>query len=470
MSRVRHVGYGGVWIAAGVALAVATPWLLAGGRTYAASVAVVLLLIAAHRIFGTALLSPVQIVGVGLLTLAVFGRVLYDDVAGAQGGGAIRIYLDEVTAERTQFLILVAAASILLGALLAVLLSGRVGEVGNVGLRAINLQPRSRRLIVAAAPLPLILLVFAFGPDRLVRRSLYIETHVGSSPLSSMGATLSVAMIVGLGYLWGTRTSRLWVALLTLGYTVAFLGLGSRRLALIPILFALGVFAALPNRRSRWLLGGAAILSIYLVGLPLELRSLTEHGIAPYAAALPDIMGSHHPWAATGRNLLIGFALIGQTAFKVTTFPRSDVLVALNPLPGGPAGWYDIANSHRLNAYTPTAGVGELGNAGWEITVFVCLLIGAALAYIDVRSKRLMARDKQLFGLALVLLSALFLLMLSQYNLRSATRMLYYAVAVDVLATTLISRARSKLPPKKEDLGPGTLTGAGTTHQWKGKP
>jgi hypothetical protein len=468
VSRVQHVGLGGAWIAAGLGVALAKPWLLDGGRNFAAGVAVVLLLVAAHRLFGSALLSPVQIVGGGLLTLAVLGRLLYADVADAKGGGAIRIHLDEVTAERTQFLILMSAASLLLGAILVVLLTGRAGDIRQVSLRALHLESRSRKLIVLAAPLPLLLLVVGFGPDRLVRRNLYIETHVGSSPLTSLGTSLSVAMIVGLGYLWGTRTSRIWVTILTFGYTLAFLGLGSRRLALIPILFALGVFAALPNRRSRWLLAGTAVLSVYLVGLPLAFRGLPAHGIAPYLDALPDIMRSEHPWAATGRNLLIGFALIGQTAFGLAAFPKADIAVALNPLPGGPAGWYDIADSHRLNIYTPTAGLGELGNAGWEMAILVCLMLGAVLAYVDVRSKRLMARDKQLFGLALVLLGALFLLLITQYNLRSATRMLYYAVALDVLATTLIMRTRSKVTQRPGEAG--LLAGAGGAHYRKGSP
>jgi hypothetical protein len=175
-------------------------------------------------------------------------------------------------------------------------------------------------------------------------------------------------------------------------------------------------------------------LSLWLIKLPLELRSLGSHGIKPYLQALPQVISEHHQWAATAQNLLISFALIGETAFS-RPFPARDLFVSLSPLPGQVAGWYEVAPYHRLNLYTPTAGLGELGNAGWVATIIVSFLIGFALAWIEIRSKTLLATGKQLIGLALITFSALFFLFFVQYNLRSAIRFLYYGLALDLLAS-----------------------------------
>src|SRR4029078_8252920 len=129
-------------------------------------------------------------------------------------------------------------------------------------------------------------------------------------------------------------------------------------------------------------------LGLYLIELPLEFRALTSHGIVPYVNALPGILSSTHPWDATGRNLLIGYAVIAVTAFQGAALPLGDLLVAVNPLPGRLTGWYEIADLHRLHVFTPMPGLGELGNAGWLVALMGSFLFGAALGVIDLRSKR----------------------------------------------------------------------------------
>jgi len=84
--------------------------------------------------------------------------------------------------------------------------------------------------------------------------------------------------------------------------------------------------------------------------------------------------------------------------------------------------------------YTPTAGLGELWNAGLAATAIVSAVFGAILAWLEIRAKRLLADGKQILGLILIVLGALFLPFFVQYNLRAAARMLYYALAIDIVA------------------------------------
>jgi hypothetical protein len=170
-------------------------------------------------------------------------------------------------------------------------------------------------------------------------------------------------------------------------------------------------------------------------------RSLSDHGLWPYLQALPDITSSHLSWSSILLNLLVGFGAIGKTAFDMPPIPQGDFLVAINPLPGDLAGWYEIARSHRLNVYAPFAALGELGNSGWPFVVGYCLAIGFVLGYLDRRMRTLLARGQQLYGVALVGIAGLSVVLSTQYNLRSTTRLLYYALVLDLIVRVWLSLA-----------------------------
>jgi hypothetical protein len=412
------------------------------GLPVAAGIIAVLLIITANRKLGTFFASPVQIVAGGLILLAVLGRLFYGAVSDA-GGASITIHLSETESRQTQNLILIAAILILLGALSVLALHGGKESIPSAAFRGIKLNAQSYRLIAIAASLPLLVLVVSYGPDKLLERSYYSQKIVGFAILSSATTQLSLAAIAALGCLWAARKYRTWVLILVTVSSLTFLGLGSRRLALIPILFSLGMLAVNASRRSKLIMIASCALSLYLIGLSLKLRAMASHGIVPYLGALPGTIADEHPWAATGQNILISFAIIEQTAFG-PQFPMRDLYISLTPLPGNLAGWYDIALYHRLNTYTPAAGLGELGNAGWVATAIVCLVFGAVLAWLEIRSKKLLAAGKQVVGLTLIVLCALFLPFFIQYNLRAATRMLYYALAIDLITTAFTNRSRNR--------------------------
>jgi hypothetical protein len=386
------------------------------------------------------ILSPVILAVGTLVALAVLGQLFYKDVVGTPGGAGIRLDLSPRLMLDTSKLLLLSASSLLAGATI-----GLLGQSpsGPARLRRIELGDGRRAALQAACLVPLVLILATYGIGPLVQRPVYLLTNYGGG-LASVGTQLGLGAVIALGYLVASERGlrRILPALSCVAYLTVFFALGSRRLALVPLLFAIGVFAASLGRRARVGLILAAIASLYLVRLPLFLRAQPRHGLLPYVESLPAFLGASIGWDAVFLNVLVSFAIIGVTAYAQPAIPGHDLFVSLSPLPGGMAGWYQVAPQHRLNIYTPYAAVGELGNAGYATVIAYFAVVGLLLALLDRRVRALLRDGRQAHALAIVGLTGLFCLFTVQYNLRASTRMLYYAVAVDLLFV-LIYKVRS---------------------------
>jgi hypothetical protein len=394
-----------------------------------------------HRRFGPVFSSPVQIAGGGLLTLAVLGWIFYGTVAGTRGAAGIKIYLTDAQRDESFVLILQFTVAMLAGAVVASLVMKRSEIVSDaVSMRALEIPDRAIRLALLLTPVPLALIVWAQGRN-LWDRPVYID-HLGGNIVASSASSVGIGAVAVLGYLWGKRQARLYVLAVTLGYAVVFFGAGSRRLALIPVLFALGAMVASPTKWARVGLLFAGASALYLLYLPLAMRAGSSHGIAPYWSRLPEVLSDGSSFAVTALNLLVGFAIIHRTAYGAAPIPASDMWVSINPLPGGLAGWQEIVFDHRLNLYTPYAGVGEVGNAGGWWIVGLGMAIGALLSVLDKRVDVHLAKGQHAVALIVVGLSAVFLLFMTQYTLRSSMRMLFYALALSLATSWWGNRRR----------------------------
>jgi hypothetical protein len=220
---------------------------------------------------------------------------------------------------------------------------------------------------------------------------------------------------------------------------------GSRRLALIPLLFLAGRTVAGRELRA-WKISLAALAALYLMPLPLAFRSLVSHGAVPHLNSLAGYVSSQPPWEPIAANLLFGFPLAAQVALHQPPISMNAFIVSVNPLPGGLAGWYDISRSLRLNEFTPYSALGELSNQGPLAVIFYCLSLGIAMTW---SSRMLLGSVGQH---ASSLLRTLFIsagagfiaLSFLQYNLRSTTRVVYMmmALAIASLIPRLFSHHR----------------------------
>jgi hypothetical protein len=408
-------------------------------------------LFALRKRVAPALLSPVILVAMSMLLLMAGGVLLYQDVALAQGGAGVQLVISDALVERTAQLLLLSTSAFLVGAALG--LARKPATRPRIPSARLRLPPVTLSILAAACALPIVYDLATSGIGHLLDRPLYISDAFGGGSVA-IADQLAVAAVVVLGYLAGTwRGAGRAVAVTLAGlYGVLFFAGGSRRLALAPLLFALGIYAAAPGRRSRAGLVVAAGASLYLIPLPLFLRDQARHGLLPYHDRLPAVLLDTSGWDEVGRNVLISFAIIGVTAYVQPHMPLHDLGVSLNPLPGRLVGWYDVAPLHRLNDYTPYGAVGELGNAGSWAVIGYFFVIGLIMAHLDRRVRSLLMNGRTAHALLIVGLVGLFCLFNQQYNLRQSTRMVYYALALDfaLIATAwLFSRSRYTDPPRE---------------------
>jgi hypothetical protein len=285
--------------------------------------------------------------------------------------------------------------------------------------------------------------------SELLDRADYLLGERGTL-LGGIGGALYTAGAVFVGYLFGasrTRGKRFLSVVLLMMFLVMQFSFGSRRFAMIPIAFAIGAVIAHNCKRNRRGVLWGGLWSVLLLPIPLKMRGLDRHGLLPYMDALPDTDWFDNDWSAALNNVFVSFPIIGETAFGRGEVTPDDLVVAVNPMPGGSAGWYDISSQFFLNKFTPYAGVGELGNVGWLAVVLFGIGIGLVLGWADGVVRQNLAAGHHVFAAAILGLSGLFALQMVQYTLRSSLRLLLYLVALEIARRVLVVLLRRKAPP-----------------------
>jgi hypothetical protein len=403
-----------------------------------ATVAPLLGLILLRPVLRVGIMSPTVIV-VSLLALIGFtGYLLADRLGGLEGGG-IQLTLSQELKSQTAYVFAITASLILVGASTILSISRSKTKAR---LTSFAVSQRSAPWLLIASVLPMLLVLGSLGSE-FMQRDRYLAGEGGSN-FFGLGQQLGIASIVVAGNVAGSRRgfTRFAAVLLAIAFGILFLGLGSRRLALMPIAFALGLVFARPDKAIRPLVVAGAAAAI-LLPLPLYLRGLTTHGLIPYAQSISGYRLADVNWAETVNNVLIAFPIAGASATALDQLPLSNLLISVNPLPGSLAGWYDISRTMNLNPWTPYSAVGETANYGLPWSALVWLVVGAVLGWLELRMAHFERNGVPIFSIAIVGLSALFAIQMIQYSLRSSTRMLVYAVAISVAASVWVS-LRSK--------------------------
>ncbi|MHC1560478.1 hypothetical protein ACR9E3_16100 [Actinomycetospora sp. C-140] len=446
--RVALYGAGAVLTVALTLLAVhagsALVWVGLIGAPLAVAVAV-------RRRFLDGWVSPLLLVAVALLVTAGFGAAFGRSV-GDDGGVSAHLSLNDTETLKTALLLAVSATTLLIGGAVVLTALGaraardrreqRAALLPDTG--AFSGDPATRSVVLAVAALPLVATVVVQGPE-LLERSTYLIGDAGSA--GGIISMLGLAGAVGCGLVLGAEQGpRLLLPIaLAAGYLVLFFALGSRRLALLPLLMAVGAHVARPSRATRIGLGAAVVAALVLLPIPLYVRGIGAHGLIPYLQALPDIVEQNDVLGGAADNLLISFPLVGATAFQVAPLPLDYFFLQVNPLPGNMIGWYDVSDSLRINLYTPFSGAGELANYGWGVLVGFWFVVGLFLGTLDQRIGALLDAGRRGVALVLTALPLVFTILMLQYNLRSGVRMLIYSAAV-LLALRAVDALRALSP------------------------
>lgn len=226
------------------------------------------------------------------------------------------------------------------------------------------------------------------------------------------------------------------------------LGAASRQAALIPGMLILGrMLAPTPSSGRRRLgllsVGVALIGTVVLAQLVLELR-LNPGGVgivrlSERIAADPGIVTSQLNPAEVLGNTLFATPLTARVA--AVPLPMDVLWTAVNPLPGSMTDWPVMAPSLRINIYTPFNAVGELAAMGWSALVGYGLFAGLILGVLSRIAGGLPTKWRLVGVIAVMGLTVLFSVTLLQYNLRTGTRLLWYAAAVLLALRVVTSRS-----------------------------
>jgi len=386
-------------------------------------------LILLRRRLNPLLLSPVK-GAISILTLiGLLGFIVYGKDLEQEHQATVFLRLQPQDVGPTVRLIALSALFIAVGSALSKKresFGARGAQINQIGIGS-----QTRTILLAGCVVPLLISLIDYRS--LLYRPTYLQNNSGSV-VAIAGGQLSIAAIAALGYLYPAERGarRLLCVVTALLHSGIFFALGSRRFALIPLIFALGAYAATLDKRGNRRVLLAAVVSLLLVPIPLYLRGLSDHGLLPYVQALPEYLSSDVGLSDTVENLLLPFPVISVTAFQEPMIGLDNLLVELNPLPGTISGWYEISESMRINSFVPYSAIGEIGQQNLTFFATFWIFIGALLGYLEERVQTLLTDGRRAVALALLSLTLFFSLLVTEYNVRAAMRMLIYAIAIDL--------------------------------------
>lgn len=142
---------------------------------------------------------------------------------------------------------------------------------------------------------------------------------------------------------------------------------------------------------------------------------------------------------------LLKFTIYYTTAFSVFvtmgtitsyTLEYNQLITMLNPMLGIFTDWYSFSGEMIVVPNVPYSGVGILISSGLFLCCIYFFLVGFFFSVVDFVIFYHLNR-RPLLTVVLFSLCAVFIILINQYNLRAATRYLYYAVFFIVLYFSL---------------------------------
>ncbi len=381
--------------------------------------------------------SPALAFSVFMFFNAVFGYTFSNFLSAYGGTAGADTALSDALRLSTANVFFLAATLV---PITACALSGRPAPTHDLVRTYQPISSRANAWGLALATAVLIALATLQGLPWLLMRGARFTGDTGGA--TSLLLLLGVASCVFLGSAIASRSTaaRVFGWALIAGYALLYIALASRSLALLPLLVLAGA-GLLGAKRLGWRsILAASTLAVLLLPIPLLLRSGSDHGLLPYIDILASTKFSLEDYLTSANNVLNGFGIVGTTAFRVQPITPEQLAVSLSPLTGDAAGWYEIASGLRLNFYTPYAALGELANVGWATFTISMLVLGLAFGIIE-RAARRIARTPRVAVLRFlpIGLCYLFTIQMTQYNLRSEARLVYYAI-IAALVLSIIAR------------------------------
>lgn len=400
--------------------------------------------------------SPVYVIPGVYLTLGL-GGYFYYGVTSAYHGGFYDLDVNHEQLARGFAAFLAATVAFLIGAVVQLLYSKRVRHgrarnrsiamrAGRNARRRLSISGKAALITLIFLSFPLLMIIVGKGPDHILWRTQYLLERYHN--INILGSLLALPAMLGLGFITSAKRSWAWRLVcigLLLAYELVFLALSTRRIVVIFLFYIAGLAVGEARRHTIFLLTAIWVISLpLLLQIPVQLRGMPEQGIL----ALPNNIASIATNAGLGksyaeaidsatRNLTFGVPLAGYVGTQ-PPIPKNILATSLNPLPSfvsvpGLPSWESVAGNLRATLYIPYSALGELLNHGWLWLGGYYFLLGFAAAWLHVGAWHFIGQRSRwgyLVGCGMFLL---FAITSTQYNLRSSTRLVWYAVAIAAL-------------------------------------
>lgn len=268
--------------------------------------------------------------------------------------------------------------------------------------------------------------IYFLGED-FWQRSYYqlSDDSGGVADLLSSSIRQVVGILPALAlFLSGNKIAeKLIITLSMLFATVYLYGVSTKFVAAALLFYALSISAK--QGRLNFFAWFFYVASIILLILTLAQRVVGFYGVLSIFHVVEWVVYDPVNMLSFSLEVLTSSIYITAETAEASTQNLFNIFVELNPLPGSMAGWYQIYEKQRINDAIPFNALGTVYSYGYLFTV----LFGFFSAYAFSCFKKAMAFVGKSNAILLSVLFALMLCaLLTQYNLRSMMRWLYYSV------------------------------------------
>jgi hypothetical protein len=385
-----------------------------------------------------------------LNSVGLFGVLFYR--SSTHGAVSASLPSDSAIYKQATLILILASLALWCGGLIATIGARRISSRRRPDFHHVLHSVAQWKLLptVIASSVPLAFGIAGVSVSGLWSRPGHLETY-GPTVLVKLSSVLLPMGLAGTALLLFNSThsrSRPWGVFLLSLYATFLFSTGSRAIVLLPLVL-FGTYLLLPpatgtrRRINPIVVIAIAVLTAFLLHLPLALRG-GDAGLAPHIARItadPSILWAN-PLDSIG-NVLFSVPLTGFVSLHENRLPLSYLLTSINPLPGSMTDWNRIKDNLRVNAYTPFNTFGELALYGLPFLAAYFVVAGFVTTRLQLWASRLVGMGNVLAHIVVAACMPFFSFMILQYNLRSSTRLLWYAALI-VLLLQIFSQRRSR--------------------------
>lgn len=262
-------------------------------------------------------------------------------------------------------------------------------------------------------------LIFGYGLNSLLARQGYIDTSCERNKILMIIYTLTLPISSMIAPFFRSKILSM-ISLATL-FILSF-GTTARMLILVPVFYFLGDY--IKNSKSTLTKTMLLILSLLFVfTFSLEFRNNDLQGIIYNTENLIN-NGLNSEYLILGLNYIFSFSfLVLSNVIKYFHHDSQSFLTSISPLPSSMLDINQMLSAQSLTANAPFSSISILALAGMPFLAIYYFITSLSLAIIS----NYFTKNKSPLIIIIIALYLMFAIFSVQYNLRGATRLIYYA-------------------------------------------